>query len=273
MYTNMSKLSEFTPVIERGMALHKMIRLITHGLGGEGYLNFIGNEFGHPEWLDFPREGNNNSFHYARRQFNLPDDNNLRYQALNEFDSKMQWTEQKYGWLHSPQAYVSLKHDGDKVIAFERAGLLWVFNFHPSSSFTDYRVGVEQAGTYKIVLNTDAPEFGGLGRVKEDQRFFTTDFAWNERKNFVQVYIPTRTAIVSLTSCRSDPPIRSNLLTCVVGARPGADAVEELHSSGIGSFTRHGQARPGGKSVGTCTASIAQEKYHDHKQGIFTTMT
>jgi hypothetical protein len=116
---------------------------------------------------------------------------------LNEFDSKMQWTEEKYGWLHSPQAYVSLKHDGDKVIAFERAGLLWIFNFHPSSSFTDYRIGVEEAGTYRIVLNTDAPEFGGLGRVKDDQRFFTTDFAWNGRKNFVQVYIPTRTAIVS----------------------------------------------------------------------------
>lgn len=197
MYTNMSTLSEFTPVIERGMALHKMIRLITHGLGGEGYLNFIGNEFGHPEWLDFPREGNQNSFHYARRQFNLPDDQLLRYKGLNEFDSKMQWTEEKYGWLHSPQAYVSLKHDGDKVIAFERAGLLWIFNFHPSSSFTDYRVGVEEAGTYRIVLNTDSPEFGGLGRVKDDQRFFTTDFAWNERKNFVQVYIPTRTAIVS----------------------------------------------------------------------------
>jgi 1,4-alpha-glucan branching enzyme len=197
MYTNMSTLSAFTPVIERGLALHKMIRLITHGLGGEGYLNFIGNEFGHPEWLDFPREGNQNSFHYARRQFNLPDDPLLRYKGLNEFDSKMQWTEEKYGWLHSPQAYVSLKHDGDKVIAFERAGLLWIFNFHPSSSFTDYRIGVEQAGTYRIVLNTDAPEFGGLGRVKDDGRFFTTDFAWNDRKNFVQVYIPTRTAIVS----------------------------------------------------------------------------
>lgn len=199
MYTNMSTLSAFTPVIERGLALHKMIRLITHGLGGEGYLNFIGNEFGHPEWLDFPREGNQNSFHYARRQFNLPDDPLLRYKGLNEFDSKMQWTEEKYGWLHSPQAYVSLKHDGDKVIAFERAGLLWIFNFHPSSSFTDYRIGVEQAGTYRIVLNTDAPEFGGLGRVKDDGRFFTTDFAWNDRKNFVQVYIPTRTAIVSLS--------------------------------------------------------------------------
>jgi len=197
MYTNMSTLSTFTPVIERGMALHKMIRLITHGLGGEGWLNFEGNEFGHPEWLDFPRAGNNNSFHYARRQFNLVDDNMLRFRLLNDFDGKMQWTEEKYGWLHSPQAYISLKNENDKVIVFERAGLLWIFNFHPSSSYTDYRVGVEQAGTYRIVINSDSPSFGGLGRVSEETRFFTTDFSWNNRKNFLQVYIPTRTAIVS----------------------------------------------------------------------------
>ncbi|KAF2154612.1 glycoside hydrolase family 13 protein [Myriangium duriaei CBS 260.36] len=195
MYTNMSTLSPFTPTIERGMGLHKMIRLITHGLGGEGWLNFEGNEFGHPEWLDFPREGNGNSFHYARRQFNLVEDNLLRYRFLNDFDSKMQWTEEKYGWLHSPQAYVSLKHEGDKVIVFERAGLLWIFNFHPTNSFSDYRVGVEQEGTYKIVINTDSPAFGGLSRVAEDTRFFTTPFGWNGRKNFLQVYIPTRTAI------------------------------------------------------------------------------
>ncbi|TKX27526.1 1,4-alpha-glucan-branching enzyme [Elsinoe australis] len=196
MYTNMSTLSAFTPVIERGMALHKMIRLVTHGLGGEGYLNFEGNEFGHPEWLDFPREGNGNSFHYARRQFNLPDDHLLRYKFLNDFDSKMQWTEEKYGWLHSPQAYISLKNESDKVMVFERAGLLWIFNFHPTDSFTDYRVGVEQEGTYKIVINSDSPAFGGLNRIDESTRFFTTPFAWNNRKNFLQVYIPTRTAIV-----------------------------------------------------------------------------
>jgi 1,4-alpha-glucan branching enzyme len=196
MYTNMSVLSERTPVIDRGLALHKLLRLITHGLGGEGYLNFEGNEFGHPEWLDFPREGNNNSFHYARRQFNLVDDQLLRYRFLNEFDSKMQWTEEKYGWLHSDQAYVSLKHEVDKVIVFERAGLLWVFNFHPSQSFTDYRVGIEQEGTYRIVLSTDSKELGGHGNVDETTRFFTTPFAWNERKNFIQVYIPSRSAIV-----------------------------------------------------------------------------
>ncbi|KAI9792284.1 MAG: alpha-1,4-glucan branching enzyme [Peltula sp. TS41687] len=196
MYTHMSTLSELTPVIERGLSLHKMIRLVTHGLGGEGYLNFEGNEFGHPEWLDFPREGNNNSYWYARRQFNLVDDQLLRYRFLAEFDRKMQLTESQYGWLHAPQAYISLKNESDKVVVFERAGLLWIFNFHASQSFADYRVGVEQSGTYKVVLNTDSTEYGGFARIDENTRFFTTDFAWNGRKNFLQVYIPTRTAIV-----------------------------------------------------------------------------
>lgn len=197
LYTNMSILSVFTPVIERGLSLHKMIRLITHGLGGEGYLNFEGNEFGHPEWLDFPRDGNDNSYWYARRQFNLPDDDMLRYKFLNEFDRKMQLTEEKYGWLHSDQAFVSLKNEQDKVIVFERAGLLWIFNFHPTQSFSDYRVGIEAAGTYQIILDTDGPTFGGFGRNAKGTRFFTTPFRWNDRKNFVQVYIPVRTAIVS----------------------------------------------------------------------------
>ncbi|GKZ21273.1 alpha-1,4-glucan branching enzyme [Aspergillus brasiliensis] len=196
MYTHMSVLTEFTPIIERGMALHKMLRLVTHALGGEGYLNFEGNEFGHPEWLDFPRAGNNNSFWYARRQLNLTEDHLLRYKFLNDFDRAMQLTEEKYGWLHSPQAYISLKHEGDKVLVFERAGLLWIFNFHPSNSFTDYRVGVEQAGTYRIVLDTDDKEFGGFGRNLKETRFFTTDLPWNNRSNYLQVYIPTRTALV-----------------------------------------------------------------------------
>ncbi|KAL1913702.1 alpha-1,4-glucan branching enzyme [Sporothrix stenoceras] len=196
MYTNMSTLSPLTPVIDRGMALHKMIRLLTHGLGGEGYLNFEGNEFGHPEWLDFPREGNNNSFWYARRQLNLTEDHLLRYQFLNNFDSAMNQLEAKYGWLHDNQAYISLKNDSDKVIVFERAGLLFIFNFHPTSSFSDYRVGVEQAGTYKIVLSSDDEQFGGHSRVSHETRFFTTPMKWNERSNWTHVYAPSRTAIV-----------------------------------------------------------------------------
>ncbi|KAF1810098.1 1,4-alpha-glucan-branching enzyme [Eremomyces bilateralis CBS 781.70] len=196
MYTHMSVLSPLTPTIDRGLSLHKLIRLLTHGLGGEGYLNFEGNEFGHPEWLDFPRDGNGNSFHYARRQFNLIDDPLLRYRFLNDFDAKMQHTEEKYHWLAADPAFVSLKHEGDKVIVFERAGLLWIFNFHPSSSFADYRVGVETPGTYRVILNSDAKEFGGHGRVEEGTRFFTTAFTWNGRKNFLQAYIPSRSAVV-----------------------------------------------------------------------------
>uniref|UniRef100_A0A8C9ZX19 1,4-alpha-glucan branching enzyme n=1 Tax=Sander lucioperca TaxID=283035 RepID=A0A8C9ZX19_SANLU len=148
MYTNMSSLIAMTPVIDRGIQLHKMIRLLTHGLGGEGYLNFIGNEFGHPEWLDFPREGNNQSYHYARRQFNLLDTDHLRYSQLYAFDRDMNRTEDKYGWLAAPPAFISAKHEGDKVIVFDRANVLFIFNFHPSKSFQDYRVAVEVPGKY-----------------------------------------------------------------------------------------------------------------------------
>ncbi|KAL6852231.1 hypothetical protein J3F83DRAFT_764845 [Trichoderma novae-zelandiae] len=196
LYTNMSTLSPLTSVIDRGMALHKMIRLLTHALGGEGYLNFEGNEFGHPEWLDFPRAGNNNSFWYARRQFNLTEDPLLRYKFLNNFDKMMNHCEAKYGWLHSPQAYISLKHDGDKVVVFERAGLVFIFNFHTDRSFSDYRIGIEEPGTYKIVLNSDSDKVGGHNRVDEETRFFTTPMEWNGRKNWTHIYIPCRTALV-----------------------------------------------------------------------------
>lgn len=196
MYTDMTVLKPGTPVIDRGIALHKLIRLLTHSLGGEAYLNFEGNEFGHPEWLDFPNKNNGDSYHYARRQFNLVDDKLLRYRHLYEFDAGMQHCERQHQWLNTPQAYVSLKNESDKVIAFERNGLLFIFNFHPTQSFTDYRIGVEVAGTYKIVLNTDRKEYGGFERVDENSRFQTTDLAWNNRKNFVQVYIPSRVALV-----------------------------------------------------------------------------
>ncbi|KAF8332770.1 glycoside hydrolase superfamily [Cantharellus anzutake] len=196
MYTNMSDLSPFTPTIERGISLHKIIRLLVHSLGGEGYLNFEGNEFGHPEWLDFPRVGNNNSFHYARRQFNLPDDQLLRYKYLNDFDAEMNNLDEKYGWLKAPQAYVSLKHEVDKVIVFERAGLLFIFNFHPTQSFADYRVGVEEPGEYHVVLSSDEKRFGGFDRIDLNGKYLTTPLGWNNRKNFLQVYIPLRTCLV-----------------------------------------------------------------------------
>ncbi|KAG6455083.1 1,4-alpha-glucan-branching enzyme [Manduca sexta] len=197
MYTHMSTLSEPSPVVERGLALHCMIRLITHALGGEAYLNFIGNEFGHPEWLDFPRAGNNSSYHYARRQWNLVDDELLKYKFLNEFDKDMNLLEDKYGWLRADPGYVSCKHEGDKVIAFERAGLLFVFNFHPCQSFTDYRIGVNVPGNYKAVLCTDSKKYGGFGRVEPNGEFHVTQgVPWANRNDSVQVYIPCRSAII-----------------------------------------------------------------------------
>ncbi|KAJ1658732.1 alpha-1,4-glucan branching enzyme [Dispira simplex] len=196
MYTHMSDLTERTPIIDRGMALHKMIRLLTYGLGGEGYLTFEGNEFGHPEWLDFPRAGNHNSFHYARRQFNLAKDNLLRYKYLLRWDKAMQTLEQAHPWLSSDHSWVSTKHEGDKVIVFERGHLLFIFNFHPTKSFTDYRVGTLWPGPYRMVLNSDNPEFFGHNLLDPAQEFHTTPEEWHGRPHYLQVYIPSRTCIV-----------------------------------------------------------------------------
>jgi 1,4-alpha-glucan branching enzyme len=111
----------------------------------------------------------------------------LRYKYLGAFDAAMNKLEAARGWLAAPQAYVSLKHEGDKVVAFERAGLLFVFNFHPAQSFTDYRVGVEQPGPYRIVLSTDDKAFGGFANVDTAVTFETTAQEWCGRKNYVQV--------------------------------------------------------------------------------------
>lgn len=198
MYWHMSHVFHSTGspalIIDRGIALHKMIRLITHALGGEAYLNFMGNEFGHPEWLDFPRHGNNNSYHYARRQWNLVDDPTLKYKLLNNFDRAMNHLEEKYGWLHSDNTYVSWKHEADKVIAFERAELLFVFNFHPTQSFTDYKIGVDKAGSYKCILDSDDSEFGGHDRLDRTVEHLTTPESWANRSNWLQLYLPSRSA-------------------------------------------------------------------------------
>lgn len=196
MYTDMTVLKPRSPIIDRGLSLHKMIRLITFGLGGEAYLNFMGNEFGHPEWIDFPRPGNDWSFDKARRRWDLASDHLLRYQFLLNFDREMQWLDHKYPFFNSAQ-FVSLKHEGDKTIVFERGdGLIFIFNFHPTNSYTDYRVGASHAGEYSIVLDTDWKEFEGYERNARGTKFFTEPLAWNDRANFLQVYIPSRSAIV-----------------------------------------------------------------------------
>ncbi|CAI6355682.1 unnamed protein product [Macrosiphum euphorbiae] len=200
MYTHMAVSSEPSLIIDRGIALHKMIRLITNSLGGEAYLNFIGNEFGHPEWLDFPRDGNNSSYHYARRQWNLVDDESLKYKFLNNFDKSMNHLENTYGWLNDNPGYVSLKHEDDKIIAFERGGLLFVFNFHPTKSFTEYKIGLNLSGSLKIVLNSDNSEYGGHSRIDNNITYPTINGDWSGRQNHIFLYLPTRTALVFSTS-------------------------------------------------------------------------
>ncbi|KAH7718854.1 Gbe1 protein [Aphelenchoides avenae] len=211
MYDFMSVTSPLTPIIDRGLALHKLIRLVTYGLGGEAWLNFIGNEFGHPEWLDFPRAGNNSSYHYARRQWNLADNETLRYKFLNNWDREMNALEEKHHFLsRGPvssvrgqdylkyffQAYVSWKHGSDKVVVFERAGLVFIFNFHPTQSFPGYKVGVEVPGVYKLALNSDEEQFGGHSRLDPNQEIHTYPEGYAGRSNHCAVYIPSRVAIV-----------------------------------------------------------------------------
>ncbi|XP_063058388.1 1,4-alpha-glucan-branching enzyme [Engraulis encrasicolus] len=196
MYTNMSALVAMTPVIDRGMQLHKLIRLLTHSLGGEGYLNFMGNEFGHPEWLDFPRKGNEESYRYARRQYDLLDHEHLRYRQLYAFDKAMNTTEDKYGWLASPPAHVTTVNQEDKVIVFERSKVLFVINLHPAHSYNDYRVPIGIAGKYTIKLDSDDVQFGGHGRLSHNTEFFTEHMSFKDQPYSFKLYIPSRTALV-----------------------------------------------------------------------------
>lgn len=193
MYDKMDKASK-SLVIDRGIALHKMIRLLTASLGGEGYLNFMGNEFGHPEWIDFPREGNGWSYFYCRRQWSLADNPQLKYGWLNEFDRAMLALLQKNRVLSKGETYNLWIHQGDMVMIYERNGLLFIFGFHPNKSFSGYFVPVTTAGEYKVVLTTDTEEFGGYNRVATNQTYETETLP-DGRTGFLY-YIPSRTAVV-----------------------------------------------------------------------------
>jgi 1,4-alpha-glucan branching enzyme len=193
MYWFMNKGSQNLQV-DRGIALHKMIRLITAGTAGNGYLNFMGNEFGHPEWIDFPREGNNWSYQYARRQWSLISNQELRYHFLSDFDREMIHLISKYKIYSSGCNHVK-SDQGDLVIAFERQGLLFVFNFHPNHSYTDYGLAVD-AGKYRPLLSTDQPEFGGFGRFDMLQVHRSMVEPSFGLKHNLRLYIPSRTAVV-----------------------------------------------------------------------------
>jgi 1,4-alpha-glucan branching enzyme len=182
--------------VDRGLALHKMIRLITLATAGNGYLNFMGNEFGHPEWIDFPRQGNNWSYQYARRQWHLADDSNLKYQFLARFDRDMILMAKKFRLLQTPYTHLLFEHSDDKVLIFERAGLLFAFNFHPQQSFTNYQFEAPP-GKYRLIFTCDAAQYGGHHRLVPDQEHLTIpDTDKNSDCNYLSLYLPCRTALV-----------------------------------------------------------------------------
>jgi len=194
MYFHMHK-DDPDLVIDRGIALHKMIRLITIALGGQAYLNFIGNEFGHPEWIDFPREGNGWSYHYARRQWSLRDNPDLKYQFLAEFDKAMINLIKENNVLGGGYGDLVKSDDWNKTIVFEKANLVFVFNFHINQSLPDYEFFVPEFGEYKLILNSDSQAFGGHHRIDENVKYFT-QYNETEGRHFLKVYVPNRTALV-----------------------------------------------------------------------------
>jgi len=191
MYTDMNKDCHNT-VIDRAVALHKMIRLFTLGGGGEGYLNFMGNEFGHPEWIDFPREGNGWSYHYCRRQWSLKDNGFLKYQWLGDFDEDMINLAKNNALFTQQMGDLMLNKEKEQILVFYRHGLLFAFNFNPNQSMANILVPVHQPGEYTVVLSTDDEKYGGWDRI-EHMTYPTKMF---DGKHYVELYLPARTAVV-----------------------------------------------------------------------------
>lgn len=183
--------------VHRGIALHKMIRLVTASTINGGYLNFMGNEFGHPEWIDFPREANGWSHKYARRQWSLVDNPDLCYHYLADFDREMLSVIKGIKNFQKLKVQEVWHNDGDQILAYSRGNLLFVFNFNPSHSFTDYGFMVPE-GKYQVVLNTDAPSFGGNGLSDDTVEHFTNydPLLKKDGKGWLKLYIPARSAVV-----------------------------------------------------------------------------
>ena len=190
MYWHMDR-ADRHPVVDRGMALHKMLRLLTMSLGGEGYLTFMGNEFGHPEWIDFPREGNGWSYHYCRRQWSLAENGYLKYSQLNDFEKAMvsMAKKQKIQRYGDRQQFL---HNQQKTLVYEKGSTVFGFNFHPWRSYDGYFLPVSEAGTYEVILTTDDTCFGGHGRIYHT-RYTTQE---ENGRTGIRLYLPSRTAVV-----------------------------------------------------------------------------
>jgi 1,4-alpha-glucan branching enzyme len=195
MYFSMSKGSR-NAVIDRGLALHKVIRLLTFALGGEAWLSFMGNEFGHPDWVDFPREGNGWSYEYARRQWSLAARDDLRYGGLLRFDRALLALDQQEDLLAARLIEQLWVHEDDKLLAFRRGQLVFAVNLHPERSYQGLRIPVPDARDYRVVLDTDRHAFEGFERIAPNGFFPWQNVPCHGRMQSVQVYLPSRTALV-----------------------------------------------------------------------------
>ena len=193
MYWHMM-VGDDNPVIDRGMGLHKLLRIFTAALGGEGYLTFMGNEFGHPEWIDFPREGNGWSYKYARRQWSLVDRQDLKYQFLYAFDKAMVHLLREKKVLNALPATQLNMDTSNQAVMFERNNLIFAFNFHHSNAIPGYSFVVPGPGTYRVLLNSDALEFGGHGRNDDSILHHTTEDSHGYAR--LSIYLTNRTALV-----------------------------------------------------------------------------
>ncbi|MBQ6860081.1 MAG: alpha amylase C-terminal domain-containing protein [Clostridia bacterium] len=191
MYTDMDKICH-NPVIDRAIALHKMIRLFTLAGGGEAYLNFMGNEFGHPEWIDFPREGNGWSFKYCRRQWSLCHNGYLKYEWLSDFDKDMIKVTKENHMFNQKMPDLLLMKDPEQTIVFYRHGLVFAFNFSPTQSLTNVLVPVPRHADYTVMFCSDDFKYGGNGMVAH-MTYHVKKF---DNQSFIELYIPARTAIV-----------------------------------------------------------------------------
>ncbi|CAL1136645.1 unnamed protein product [Cladocopium goreaui] len=197
MYAHMSIAGPESMVIERGLALHKMIRLVCMGLGGEGYLNFMGNEFAHPDFVDLPSEANGWSLQNAIRRFDLPQAEDLKYKFFEAFDEAMLALENRFKFMASPRYFCSRKDDSDKVVVFEHGDCLFVFNFHPKRSYTEYRVGHSWNENMRVVLDSDEPCFGGQDRLASaHETSFPPLDGWDSRYHSAEMFLPSRTVQV-----------------------------------------------------------------------------
>ena len=197
MYDSMDRKTE-NLVVDRGMALHKMIRLITITCGGEAYLNFMGNEFGHPEWIDFPREGNGWSCQHARRIWSIRDNEELRYGLLAEFDKAMIELVKENKILSDGYPYNLLMDEQNKTMVYSHRDLIFVLNWHSTASIPDYEIPLHEAGKYELLLSSDEERFGGHARHQEGQEYFSFNVEGEDGTLYprLKIYNTSRTALV-----------------------------------------------------------------------------